>query len=210
MEETPHFLLCREDENWVVFGKVTLHALHVDALIVVMNDKFSETGQRVKRLCEVTEQAQDAARVRRLQNEYEFWQGLLESESHETLQDDYPTRFDCWSSLEDDLAYVLELGEAERLELSERIAEFAERVQPLDRYFNDAPPDGSRFRFGPVSSNLITVAKALKIHVRTLKSSNGKAYSWIRRRNSRDYMFWFEFETDLVRVAKALGLDDAG
>ncbi len=208
MDVAPQYLLCHENDNWVVFGLVEMADTEADALVIVMNDQFAETGYRVKRSRGIASDAEGQSAVRRFQREWEFWLGVVtrwKEGTEEAVDEDYPIRYQCWSELDGAIGYVREMANEGPLTIQVRQPEVTiDAVTTVDWYFERDPPAGSSFRFGPIFSQLKTVANALRIDERTLKANNGQAYAWIRRRGSRDFVFWFEYDTEYQNVLNAV------
>jgi hypothetical protein len=179
-----------------------------------------------RELAESTPEAR--AESRRMTRESVSWTLLterFERGQDEDLPSDCPQRFRAWTEFAGALAYVRDL-ECEGLVSPDDVETQPRSIpeprqietppqetiddpisEPRNRYgvdwpFEEGPPDGSKYRFGPITGPITTIANAVSTNVRTFKDWNGKSV-WIRVLHSRKYEVYFDSER-MYRLAAAV------
>lgn len=59
-------------------------------------------------------------------------------------------------------------------------------------WFREAPPDGSRYKHGPVETTIKLLMAFLKQDRKTLRKNNGRSTYWIRKLTGNKFAVWFD------------------
>ena len=67
-------------------------------------------------------------------------------------------------------------------------------------WFASEPPEGSRYKHGPVEGQISELADWMNVDRRTLRSRNGKGSWWIQKEHSRKFLAWFATKQKYAEV----------
>lgn len=212
------FFCCHDGEKWAAFASAELDNPSAQSLLLILNDQLAEQGIFVRRFPPQSPASSDDAELRRIRRDCTFWLEIVsqfQAGIDLTVPVDYPERFQAWSIFDDALSYLQQLGlnslgrEAEPRKSkpnskTETVTE--SRISPRRGVwsFNDAPEPNSKWRFGPITGPLYSIAKAIEIDWRTLKQWNGRSV-WIQRHHSRSYSVYFDSKAYLNKAQSRLG-----
>ena len=205
------FFSCQDGTGeWRVFAQFDEGDDYVRNLSAMLNEVLGEIGISVRAVTESAARSRHPDSLGRLQEQWETWQHLCrlyEEGIHEDFPNVFPVQFQAWQSL----LKLLEEVDAETL----RLPSDETRVNAIERSggkkkandewcFNTDPPEGSKFKYGPLRGQLQQIVHALGQNVRTIKEWNGKTTHYIRKAHSRLYIVWFDSQVIHATVKNSL------